>query len=156
MLAKAIFDKCSYFTWDHFTTHFRKITDENIDLVAQMYGWRDAAEMGDELQTDIRGQYACIAADEMYTENGLGPQDPVRLMINAAKALRLTEKNVDDAVLYESVDIFWVGGNPSRVFTHTILEYMEPEGEGDMEFEQSDWERIHDGPYMLAELIEMN
>ena len=154
MLAKAIFDKCTDYSWAQFKANFRLITHSNIDYVARTYGYNNAKEMNDELQVDIVGMYSALAADQLYGEVSRFPtNDPLRTMAEATVTLRYTPENIYDNSLYENIQIFWFCGTPPRVFPHTILEYMEPEGEGDIQFTQEDYDKIFNTPYKLEELI---
>jgi len=144
MLAKTLFKHAEKYTWDHFKRDFRVITDKNINLVAKMYGWRDSKHLYRELQVDITGLFVALAAEETYGNQNVPAV--IQNMINACKELQATEENISDFSLYENVSIFWFMGDTSggyaRVYPHSILEFMEPNGEGDIQFDEDDYENI--------------
>jgi len=155
MLAKLIFRDCKEYSWNQFKSDFRVVTADNVNLVARMYGWRGAKDMYYDTRVDIIGEYVALAADEVYGEQGI--DNVLQAMVDACKELRRTEENIHDYVLYESIGIFWCtpegGSNAVRVYPHTILEYMEFEGEGDIQLTQADEQAVFNSSYTLSEIL---
>jgi len=157
MFAKLIFKNCKDYSWDQFKFDFRIVTAENINLVAKMHGWRDAKHMYYDAQIDIFGEYVALTADKMYGERNIS--NVLQDMVDACKELRRTEENINDRALYESISIFWCmteGGSDAVIFyPHTILEYMEFEGEGGIQFTAEDEKAVLSSSYTLSELLNL-
>ena len=136
MLAKTFFAPCKSYSWDNFKTDFRLITDENLPVIAQLYGYSTWEKMYDEIQVHITGLIAYIRYEKIYEP------DPIDLnmisILAASETLQQTPQNIGNDIAYNSANILWMLGFPSHVIPHSILEFMEHDGEGDIALNEAD------------------
>jgi hypothetical protein len=142
MKVKDLFRNTDY-TFENFQRDFRIVNEDNLLLVLQNYGFNDEDDfIADTGLTgkDIIGYLADVTYCQVYDAPEL-EHDPLNVMIKASEKLYAMPPNIPDDINYTDVSIIWLMGGSAgtRLFTHNLLDYMEPEGEGDTQLTWKDY-----------------
>jgi hypothetical protein len=157
MKVKDLFKYTDY-TFEDFKRDFRIVDESNLLLVLQNYGFNDEADfIADTGLTgkDLIGYLADVTYCKVYSEPEL-EHDPLNVMIKASEQLYNMPPNIPGNIDYGAVSIIWLMGDSegTRLFPHNLLDYMEPEGEGDTQLTWKDYARVLRN--MVNELVDFN
>jgi hypothetical protein len=131
------------YTFENFKKDFRIVNEDNVLLVLRNYGFNDEADFVADTgltSKDLIGYLADVTYCKVYTEPEL-EHDPLNVIIKASEQLYAMPTNIPDDMDYSAVSIIWLMGGSAgtRLFPHNLLDYMEPEGEGDTQLTWKDY-----------------
>jgi hypothetical protein len=158
MKVKDLFNYTTDYSFEDFKKDFRVVNEDNLLLVLQNYGFNDEADFIADtglMGKDLIGYLADVTYCKVYTESEL-EHDPLNVMIKASEQLYAMPPNIPDTINYSDVSIIWLMGGSAgtRLFPHNLLDYMEPEGEGDTQLTWKDYAKVLRN--MVNELVDFN